>query len=125
MISFLSRKARVLVLDDDVAIQKLVAMLLKRQGYRVDVVDRGAGAIAALEKRQYAAILLDLMMPHEGGMTVLRHLREKSPESLKKVIILTATPQPVLRNISGEVFAVVRKPFEADDLVATVARLIA
>ncbi|HVS31023.1 MAG TPA: response regulator [Thermoanaerobaculia bacterium] len=124
MLPFFKRKARILVLDDDVAIQKLVAMLLRRQGHRVDVVGRGAGAIEALQKRTYDAILLDLMMPHEGGMTVLRHLRDKSPGSLQKVILLTATPTPVLKNIAGEVFAVIRKPFEADDLLATVARVI-
>ena len=124
MLPFLKRKSRILVLDDDVAIQKLVAMLLKRDGHRVDVVSRGASAIEALEKHQYSAILLDLMMPHEGGMTVLRHLREKNPELMKKVILLTATPEPVLRNVASEVFAVVRKPFEAEDLVKTVRRVV-
>jgi CheY-like chemotaxis protein len=123
MLNVFKRKARVLVLDDDLAIQKLVSMLLKREGHRVDVVGRGSLAIEAIEKDSYAAIVLDLMMPTEGGMTVLRHLREKNPSLLKKVIILTATPEPVLKNIAGEVFAVVQKPFQAADLIAAVKRL--
>jgi DNA-binding response OmpR family regulator len=124
MISFLKRRPRVLVLDDDVAIQKLVALLLKRAGLRVDIVARGSRAIEALEKGDYGAVILDLMMPTEGGMTVLRHLREKDPAMLKKVILLTATPEPVLKNIASEVYAVVRKPFEADQLVSTVNKLV-
>ena len=71
----------------------------------------------------YAVILLDLMMPHEGGMTVLTHMRQKSPERLQQVILLTAMPDSILKGIAKDVFAVVRKPFEASELVATVARL--
>jgi DNA-binding response OmpR family regulator len=118
-----SRKPRVLVLDDDRSMQKLVSMLLKREGYRVDVVGSGKEAIESIDNNEYAAILLDLMMPHEGGMTVLRHLREKKPAVLQHVILLTGMPDSVLKGIAKDVFAVVRKPFEATDLVATVGRL--
>lgn len=120
---FFSRKRRVLVLDDDRSMQKLVSMLLKREGYRVDVVGSGKEAIESIEKHEYSAILLDLMMPHEGGMTVLSHLRGKSPALLQRVILMSGMPDSVLRGIAKDVFAVVRKPFEAGDLVATVARL--
>jgi CheY-like chemotaxis protein len=120
---FFRRKPRILVLDDDVSMQKLVSMLLKREGHRVDVVDSGKKAIAAIDKNDYSAILLDLMMPHEGGMTVLSHLRQKNPELLQHVILVTAMPDSILRGIAKDVFAVVRKPFEAKELVATVARL--
>jgi DNA-binding response OmpR family regulator len=124
MLGIFKRKPRVLLLDDDVAIQKLVAMLLRRDGHHVDVVNRGSRAIEALEKGSYSAILLDLMMPTEGGMTVLRHLRENNPEMLQKVILLTGTPRSVLKNVASEVFAVVTKPFESEQLVATVRKLI-
>ena len=120
---FFSRKSRVLVLDDDVSMQKLVSMLLKREGHRVDVVDSGSKAIEAMARNDYVAILLDLMMPHEGGLTVLSHLRTHKPELLQRVILVTAMPDSVLRGIGKDVFAVVRKPFEASELVATVARL--
>jgi DNA-binding response OmpR family regulator len=126
MFNPLKRKPHVLVLDDDVAMQKLVKMLLKRDGYRVDVVGDGRDAINSLEKNKnaYAAVVLDLMMPTEGGMTVIKHLREEHPEVLQKVIVLTATPGAVLKGIAKEVFAVITKPFQADDLLATVRRLI-
>jgi CheY-like chemotaxis protein len=121
---FLARKTRVLVLDDDVAMQKLVALILKREGLRVDVVGSGRKAIKEIEENEYAVILLDLMMPHEGGVTVLQYLREYKPALLERVILLTATPDGgVLKSISRDVFAVVKKPFEASDLVAAVARL--
>ena len=118
-----NRKPRVLVLDDDRSMQKLVSMLLKREGYRVDVVGSGKEAIESIGHHEYTAILLDLMMPHEGGMTVLSHLREKKPAILQHVILLTGMPDSVLKGIAKDVFAVVRKPFEASELVTTVGRL--
>ncbi len=124
MIAFLKRKPRVLVLDDDLSMQKLVSALLKRDGLRVDVVSSGRRAIEFIGQTEYAAILLDLMMPTEGGMTVIRHLRENSPATLKRVIVLTGTPESVVKSMAGDVFAIVQKPFQAADLSATVKRLL-
>ena len=121
--SIFKRKPRVLVLDDDVSMQKLVSVLLRRDGYNVEVVSSGRAAIAAVEKEPFAALLLDLMMPHEGGMTVLKHLRDSNPAMLQRVILLTATPDSVLKTIAGDVFAVVKKPFDGEDLVAAVRKL--
>jgi DNA-binding NtrC family response regulator len=117
------RKARVLLLDDDVSIQKLVATLLRRAGHRVDVVGSGRRAIDAIGRNDYGALLLDLMMPTEGGMTVIQHLRETRPELLQRVVLLTGTPDSVLTGIRKDVFAVVKKPFQPDELVGTVGRL--
>jgi DNA-binding response OmpR family regulator len=117
------RKPRVLLLDDDTSMQKLVSLLLKREGYRVEVFTSGNDAIAAIEENDYDAILVDLMMPLEGGATVIRHLRETSPELLRRVLVVTGAPDTVTRAVAGEVAGVVRKPFHADELVARVDRV--
>jgi DNA-binding response OmpR family regulator len=119
----LLRKARVLMLDDDASMQKLVSLMLKRAGYRVEVFTSGNDAIAAIEKNDYKAILVDLMMPLEGGATVIRHLRETSPELLRRVLVVTGAPDTVTRAVAGEVAGVVRKPFDASELVASVDRV--
>lgn len=124
MIGFLKKKGRVLLLDDDPAIQRLVAKILRGEGYKVDVVGKGNQAIEAIAKDKYDAILLDLMMPHEGGMTVIRHLKNVNPALLQRVVLLTATPEAVLRTIEQDVFAVVHKPFDPANLVKTVERLV-
>ena len=119
----LQKKKRVLVLDDDPAVQRLVKFLLKQAGFRVDVVDKGLAAIDAIQNQTYDAMLLDLMMPHEGGMTVIKHLRSHRPELLRRAILLTATPDSVLRTIAGDVSGIVKKPFVADELIAAVERV--
>jgi CheY-like chemotaxis protein len=123
MLKFLTR-SRILLLDDDHSMQRLVTALLKRAGFRVDAVSKGNEAIERMKSTKYAAVLLDLMMPHEGGMTVLGHLRNNDPAMLRRVVLLTAAPQSILRGIENEVFGVVRKPFEHADLVSAVTRCV-
>jgi CheY-like chemotaxis protein len=124
MIQFLKTKARVLVLDDDTSLQKLVSTLLRRQGYRVDVVSSGSQALEKIKAHRYDAMLLDVMTPTDGGFTVIRHLREADPSLLRRVVLLTASPESVLRGVSQDIFAIVHKPFEAAKLLETVARTI-
>lgn len=120
MRSLFKRRKRILLLDDDLSMQRLVARLLGSQGFLVDVFLTGNQAIAALRRQQYDVLLLDLMMPHEGGMTVIRHLRENDPLSLKRSILLTASPDSLIGALSGEVKTVVQKPFEAQKLIDAV-----
>lgn len=121
---FLRRKARVLLLDDDLSMQKLMSTLLRRAGYRVDVVSAGAQAIEKIGQEEYHALLLDLMTPTEGGLTVIKHLKQHKPELLKRVLLVTASPDSVLRSVAGDVHGVVHKPFEAQELLQAVERLL-
>jgi twitching motility two-component system response regulator PilH len=117
------RKFRVLLLEDDPAMQRLVSTLLRRERYRVEAVDSGDRALEAIKKTKFDAILLDLMMPYAGGMTVIRHLRENHADLLKRVILLTAATPTIIKGIENDIFAVVRKPFEPGEVIETVRRL--
>jgi len=123
MRSLFKRRKRVLLLDDDPSMQRLVAGILGSEGFRVDVFLTGSQAIAALGRDEYDVLLLDLMMPHEGGMTVIRHLRVNNPKVLKRSILLTASPDSLIEALSGEVETVVQKPFEPQQLIDTVRRM--
>jgi CheY-like chemotaxis protein len=125
MIRLLKRKARVLVLDDDTSMQKLVATLLRRAGHRVDIVSSGSQAVEQIGKERYDALLLDVMTPTNGGFTVIRHLQEANPPLLKRVLLLTASPESVLRGVKDDIFGVMHKPFESSELIDTVARMMA
>lgn len=116
------RKTRLLLLDDDPSMQRLMAALLRGDGHRVDVVSEAAQAIEQLGRNDYDALVLDVMTPTEGGLTVIRHLRTAKPALMKKVVLVTASPDSVLKGVSGEVFGIVRKPFEAADLTATIRK---
>lgn len=124
MLPLLKRKARLLLLDDDPAMQRLISALLRRAGYRVDVVSAGTPAIEKLGRVEYGALLLDLMTPTDGGMTVIRHLKQHRPALLRRVLLVTASPETLLRSVAPDVAGVVQKPFDADQLLAAVERVM-
>jgi len=124
MLPFLKTKTRVLVLDDDPAMQRLIPIVLRRAGHRVDVVSAGAQAIEKIDRNDYNVLLLDLITPTEGGVTVIRYLKKSNPKMLRRVILVTASPESVLRSVAGDAAAVVHKPFEAEELLATIERVL-
>jgi DNA-binding response OmpR family regulator len=104
--------------------QRLVSALLKREKFKVDVVLTGREAISAINAENYAVIILDLMMPHEGGITVIRHLESRGDaEKLQRVLVLSGSPESVLAGIRKSVAGIVQKPFDPPDLVAAVRRV--
>src|SRR5579859_3964614 len=80
-------RAAILVVDDDVRMQRLVRVNLERAGYRVVTTDSGAGALECAELDAPDLIILDVMMPLMDGLTCLGRLREFSDVP---VILLTA-----------------------------------
>ena len=113
---------RVLVLEDDTMMQKLVAKLLRPLHIRVDMFGNGRDVVRkiAAEGGRYDALLLDLMMPHEGGLTVLRDLREHHPSLLRRVILMTGSGATITEPWAPLVFAIVHKPFDGSVLLTTV-----
>jgi DNA-binding response OmpR family regulator len=113
---------RVLILEDDTMMQKLVSKLLRPLHVRVDIFGNGRDVVRkiAIDGERYDALLLDLMMPHEGGLTVLRNLREHHTALLSRVILMTGSVSGITDPWSHLVFAVVHKPFDGSALVTTV-----
>jgi len=103
--------------------QRLVSTLLKRAGYRVSVFQSGRDALDSIAEEKYDVLLLDLMMPVEGGMTVIRHLRKANPKLLDRTLVLTASPESVIASVSKNVAGVVKKPFEQKELLGAVKRV--
>lgn len=114
-------KARVLLVDDNEATCTLITALLQRD-FDIDTAGDGLDAIETLKTKHYAAVLLDLRMPHLDGYGVLDYLRENRPSLLPSVIILTASlaPKEMERVRAYDICAVVAKPFEVESLLALV-----
>lgn len=110
----------ILIVEDDEPTQKLLRAVLLRCGYASDVASNGRQAIALLQTKQYAAVVLDLMMPEVGGQDVVAFLGGTA--SPTPVIICSAAGPAALRGFDPNVVrAIVRKPFDIDEIVAVVA----
>ena|SRR5579859_5620705 len=123
--SLLKRK-RILLLEDDPSMQRLIVHVLKRLHVKVELFGEGRDVIARIAARhdRYAALLLDVMMPHDGGLSVLRNLREHHPTLLQKVILVTASGTGITDRWSHLVYAVVHKPFDGAALAKTVQECV-
>ncbi len=91
---------------------------LLQADFAVHVARDGIEAIERLKTTQYAAILLDLLMPVADGFAVLDFLNAERPDLLRQVIIVTAAVgSREMRRVHGyDVRAVIPKPFEVDAL---------
>jgi len=113
----------VLVVDDDEPTQKLLDALMKRQGLPTRIVSNGAEAIERIrEEKSFACIILDLMMPAVSGHEVIDFIVKEGHDI--PVIVCTAAGTRVTDGLNSSVVrAIVRKPFDIDELAAIVTAL--
>jgi|SRR5260370_39428382 len=114
-------KAPVLLVDDNEATRTLIIALLQRE-FRVDSVSDGIEAIEKLRTNQYAAVVLDLRMPHQDGFGVLDFLQTNSPDRLRTVLVVTAllSKNEIERAKAFGICGIITKPFDVDELLRAV-----
>ncbi|MEL6568517.1 MAG: response regulator [Pseudomonadota bacterium] len=119
-----SPKGRILVVDDDVELRGLVQRYLGENGYEVRAVPDTRAMDQQLQREPYDAMVLDLMMPVEDGLTACRRLR--AADQSIPIIILTAKGDPIDRIIGIEMGAddYLAKPFEPRELLARLGAVL-
>lgn len=114
---------KILVVDDEERIRRLVRMYLEREDYVIEEADNGKDALDMALENDYDIIILDLMMPEMDGIEVCEQLREKKATP---VIMLTAKGEESNRVQGFEVGAddYVVKPFSPREVVLRVKALL-
>jgi two-component system, OmpR family, KDP operon response regulator KdpE len=115
----MNQPARILLVDDEVAIQRAVAPLLRSRGYDVEVVSTGRDAVDAVVDRKPDLVVLDLGLPDLEGIEVCRRIRK---ESKAPIIILSARGREAEKVAVLDVGAddYVTKPFGSEELLARI-----
>jgi two-component system KDP operon response regulator KdpE len=115
----MSRNERILLVDDDVSIQRAVAPLLRSRGYDVDVVGTGADAVSAVADQGPDLIVLDLGLPDLEGAEVCRRIRRQSKVP---IIVLSARSGEAEKVAALDIGAddYMTKPFGSDELLARI-----
>jgi two-component system KDP operon response regulator KdpE len=111
--------ARILLVDDEVSIQRALAPLLRSRGYDVDLAGSGAEALKIAATHPPDLIVLDLGLPDLEGTEVCRRVRESSPVP---IIILSARGQEADKVAALDLGAddYVTKPFGPEELLARI-----
>jgi DNA-binding NtrC family response regulator len=114
------RAARILVIDDEESVRKSLALVLKDEGYSVDVAENGHEAIKKSKANVYNLALVDIRLPDINGISLLSEMRETVPKMAK--IIITGYPsldnsiEAVNRGADGYIV----KPYTIENLLRTI-----
>src|SRR5438093_4034999 len=110
---------RVLIVDDDPDIQRLISYNLSQAGYDVTTAATGRTALDAVYGDPPDLIILDLMLPDIDGLEVCRTLRQRQNSAAIPIIMLTARGEEIDRVVGFELGAddYVMKPFSPRELV--------
>lgn len=117
---------RVLIVDDDPDILRLVSYNLGQAGFEIVTASTGRKALDIAQKQPPDLIILDVMLPDVDGMEVCRTLRQQSPSRRIPIIMLTARGEEIDRVVGFELGAddYVAKPFSPRELVLRVKSIL-
>lgn len=112
--------ARILIVDDDESIRKMLSTILEEEEYLVDTAENGKEAIDKSTERIFNLALIDVRLPDIEGVTLLKEFRETVPRMRK--IIMTGFPsiQNAIQAVNNKADAYVFKPFEIDKILETI-----
>jgi len=119
------KKKRILHVDDEPDTLEVVKTILEKEGYEVDSVLSGKDALKKVELDNYGLLLLDIMMPDMSGWDLFTRISEIKKEY--KVVFLTvlAISESRLNQLKDHgVIDYIMKPFDRDELVAKVNKIM-
>jgi signal transduction histidine kinase/ActR/RegA family two-component response regulator len=114
--------ARILLVDDDLAVLELVERYLGRQGYDIQRAQNGLEAMERVEEEEYDLILLDVLMPKQDGMVTYRQITQQRPELAARIIFATGNAADAITHAfleeTGATY--IAKPFDLPELAELV-----
>lgn len=116
----MGERARILIVDDDESIRKVVATILQEKGYAVDTAETGREAIAKSNRKFYDLALIDMRLPDMEGTQLLTLMRETTPRMVK--IIMTGYPslQNAMEAVNKNADAYLLKPVNMDKVLSMI-----
>ncbi len=113
--------ARILIVDDEVAIRKALERFLTGLKYEVSIAGDGETAIAILEKEQFDLALVDLVMPKLDGIELIRRMKAMQPAIVPIVLTGFGTITSAVEAMKAGAYHYLTKPFELDDIASLIA----
>ncbi|MBI5443191.1 MAG: sigma-54-dependent Fis family transcriptional regulator [Deltaproteobacteria bacterium] len=116
--------AKILVVDDDESLRRILEYNLAQEGYAVATVGSGEEALASLERTTFDLVLTDIKMPGMDGIDLLKKVKEHSPGT--QVVIITAfgTIEMAVEAMKAGAFEYVTKPYNREELKLTIRKAL-
>ncbi len=122
----LNNAPRLLVVEDEPAIAQLLATMLGQSNYQVDIAYDGATALRYLTSNKYDAMTLDLMLPDQSGLALIRQIRKMDKTRDLPIIVVSAQIEDGKLAINSDFKAIdwLEKPIKEKELIAAVANCL-
>jgi two-component system NtrC family response regulator len=117
-------KAKILVIDDDTSLRRVLEYNLQEAGYDVNTSSSGEEGIRLFAGDKPDLVITDMKMPGMDGMQVLKAVKERSPETLVIIITAFGTVDVAVETMKTGAYDYITKPFNRDELRLTVARAL-
>ena len=112
--------AKVLFVDDEVNIRKLVSYDLKHAGFDYDVCENGEEALNLIHKNNYDVCIIDWMMPKLSGIDLVKQIRSESYDAILFMLTAKDEEEDIVEAFEAGVDDYMRKPFSSRELVLRV-----
>ncbi len=117
-------KARILVIEDEEHVRRVLELMLTRQGYAVTTAANGTDGLESYAADIFELVILDLRMPDLDGLTVLSRLRAAEPDQTVVMITAYASVETALNAMKQGAFDYIGKPFQEDEILVVVAKAV-
>ena len=119
-------KKKILVIDDEEDIQKLLKIRLEQEGFIVAIASDGDKGAKAAESEAPDLILMDIMMPNVDGYSCLREIRRIQKTKDIPVVMLSGKEEEKVRDLFAfqKISGYIGKPFELDSLVMKIKEVL-
>ena len=115
-----SKKEKILIVDDDVALQESLVTILENEGYYIETARTGEEAKAKVKSGYYNIALLDIMLPDMTGIELLSKINVLSPRTKKLVLTGYPNASSAIRAVNEKADAYLVKPFDPVELIALI-----
>ncbi len=115
---------RILILEDDMQLRAMLAEVLTEEGYEVSLAERGAQAIQLAQQQEFDLMVADIRMEGMDGLEAVEKVKQHRPDVGSLVITGYSTEADCIRAVRLGVGDYLKKPFDMDDFLQTVGRLV-
>jgi DNA-binding NtrC family response regulator len=116
----MEKPSRILVIDDDENIRKVLQTILEDEGYIIDTAETAKIGIEKSQKGFYNLALIDVRLPDMEGIELLSKLRETKPKMRKIIVTGYPTLQNAVAAVNKGADAYVMKPFDVEKILQTI-----
>ena len=117
-------KQRILIIDDDTSLRRVLEYNLQEEGYDVQAASSGEEGLYLFGKSQPNLVITDMKMSGMDGLMVLKSIKERSPETLVIIITAFGTVDVAVEAMKAGAYDYITKPFNRDELKMTVKKAL-